>query len=591
LNIFEDIKNGILPDENMVLYLYENRILDKKNEDEIKKYITILNNSFQTATDEERILLNRVLIILEMLIDKKNFVKNFFYRAFQINFHKVNDEYKEFLKKFISLINEDILIDILNNRIIELIDLKKDELRSFFNWILHFIWHISKYHNNRKFTKFYPNLKILLYKLRDLNRIDEMMYVEFFTYHIMGNSFQKIDEWREFNENITKETIKGYKHIISQLPKVNPKEKKKKRIAFIKERIVFNSPYQVEFSLFKNLMENEEFKGNYELIVYTFNQFEKSEDNEKLIKNLENIGIIVRRVVDYFIQDGYYNNYLDKALTLRQNIIEDDIDIMIAGGVFPILNFLYMSRVAPIQIYYSHGNCAFDIPNIDKRISHFTQECKEFEWNIIDVPIAKEFLIGSEGEKIVAEIIKNDYKQRFGDDLVILGTIGRLVKIDSDEYIETLSQIMKTNPNIIYLACGAGNEESIKEKLKKYDVDENRFIFTGLVKPHVYGWVIDIWLETFPLRQGNSRNEFEAKSGAIVGYKNYYTKTAIEDIENFSKELNIPSPLANNLDEVVKITINLIKDKNLRKKTGQLYKKLRDFYSKFDYEKCKKVIE
>ena len=592
MNIFEDIKNGVLPDNNVIFYLYENRFIDEKNKEEIQKYISILNNSFETASTEEKILLNRVLFILEMLIDEKDALKNFLYKALRLNLHDVDDEYKLFFQQFFETkVKQDIMFELLKQRIPELINLNKEELRSFFNWNLHLIWNWKEYHNHEKFRSFYDNLKKLILDLRDKNRIDEMMYVEFFTYHIMGNGFHTIDEWREFNENVTKQTIKAYNQFIPSLSKPKNTKKSKRKIAFIKDRIVFNSPYQVEYSLFKNLMQNEEFTKNYELIVYTFNQFEKSNDDEKLIADLENIGIKVRRVVDYFQKDGYYNNHLDKALTLRENLINDEIDIMIAGGVFPILNFLYVTRTAPLQIYYSHGNCAFDVPNIDKRVSHFNQECQEFEWNIINVPMDEKFLVGSEGEKIVGNIIKEDYKKQFGEDVVILGTIGRLIKIDSNEYIKTISEIMKQNPNTIYLACGTGNEETIKEKIKKYNVDEKRFIFTGHVKPHVYGWVIDVWCETFPLRQGHSRNEFEAKGGAIVGYKKYYTQNAIIDIENLSQELNIPTPLSNNLEEFVVITNNLIKDKNLRKKTGLLYKQLREFYSQFDFNQVKKVLD
>ena len=96
MNIFEDIKNGVLPDNNVIFYLYENRFIDEKNKEEIQKYISILNNSFETASTEEKILLNRVLFILEMLIDDKDALKNFLYKALRLNLHDVDDEYKLF---------------------------------------------------------------------------------------------------------------------------------------------------------------------------------------------------------------------------------------------------------------------------------------------------------------------------------------------------------------------------------------------------------------------------------------------------------------------------------------------------------------
>jgi hypothetical protein len=437
---------------------------------------------------------------------------------------------------------------------------------------------------------FYNNLKILLNQLMEQNRISSVMYVEFFTYHIMGNSFQTIDEWYEFNKNITQKTAPFYKKWGENLPKANPTKKKRKRIAFIKDRIVINSVFQTEYSLFKRLKESKEFNENYEIAVYSANYFEKSQDFDNAIKMLEEIGVPYINPVYNFIKEGYYNDHYQKALKLRETLINDDIDIIIMGGVFPILDFLYLNRTLPLQIYYSHGNCAFDIEGIDKRISHFSQECNEFEWNILNIALEERFLIGTEGEKEIGNLIKQDYLKKFGEDTIILGTIGRLVKIDSDEYIKTIAEIMKQNPNTIYLACGVGNQKTIKEKLKKYNIDEDRFLFLGQVKAHIYGWVIDVWCETFPLRQGNSRNEFEAKGGAIVGYKKYYLEKAIKDIDLIAKELQIKSPLANSIEEYINLVSFLIKDKSIREQTGNLYKLLRKKYSHFDIVNFLRVL-
>jgi len=579
VDIFQNIKDGILPDDEIVFEFLDKDIVDNQNQEEIQKYIEILNNALkQSNTAQEKILLSKVIFVLERLILNEDAFKHFLFNIFTIHIHEVYDEEINFIDKLLSKIDENKLFDNLNNIIDEIDNESKENLRSFFNWIMHKIWNMNRFYVSEKFKLLYDSLKKLLIRLRDKNRIDEMMYVEFFTYHIISNGFQTIDEWREFNENVTKQTIKAYNQFIPSLSKPKNRKKSKQKIAFIKERIVFNSPYMVEYSLFKNLMNNKEFRDNYELIVYTFNQFEKNLDDEKLIIELENLGIKVKRPVDYFQKDGYYNNHLDKALTLRENLIDDEIDIMIAWGSYPILNFLYVTRTAPLQIYYSHGNCAYDVPNIDKRVSHFNQECKEFEWNIINVPIDEKFLVGSEGEKAVGDIIKKEYKEKFGEDVVILGTIGRLVKIDSDEYIKTISEIMKQNPNTIYLACGIGNKKSIKEKLKKYNIDEERFIFTGMVKPHVYGWVIDVWCDSFPLTQGQSKDEFRAKKKPVVFYR--------DDIKQTERN---KSYVSKNIGEYIKNINELIKDKNKREKVGELGYK--DMYKTFTQVDFKKMIE
>jgi len=96
----------------------------------------------------------------------------------------------------------------------------------------------------------------------------------------------------------------------------------------------------------------------------------------------------------------------------------------------------------------------------------------------------------------------------------------------------------------------------------------------------MFGWIIDVWLETFPLRQGQSRNEFEAKKGAIIGYRKYYTQKAIEDIEKLAKEMNIISPLADSKKEYIEKATQIINNQDLRKEIGGLYYKLNNSYRK-----------
>ena len=97
----------------------------------------------------------------------------------------------------------------------------------------------------------------------------------------------------------------------------------------------------------------------------------------------------------------------------------------------------------------------------------------------------------------------------------ILGTIGRLVKIDNDEYLSAIKKIMEKNPHTIYLACGAGNIEYFQERIRAFGL-ENRFVFTGHINPHVFGYVIDLWLDTFPMHQGESMSEYSSKGGVFL---------------------------------------------------------------------------
>ena len=107
-------------------------------------------------------------------------------------------------------------------------------------------------------------------------------------------------------------------------------------------------------------------------------------------------------------------------------------------------------------------------------MSHFSAETK-FKFSLFDIPILEQFS-NPQSDFFQKEAIKIRKKWTGKR---ILGSIGRLIKIDSDMYLEAHSKILNNNPNTIYLACGKGDMQNIREKLIRYNIDEERFIFTG----------------------------------------------------------------------------------------------------------------
>jgi hypothetical protein len=259
-------------------------------------------------------------------------------------------------------------------------------------------------------------------------------------------------------------------------------------------------------------------------------------------------------------------------LLLREQIINDEIDYLVGGFGYDIPNFIFSNRSAPKQLFWSHGNCTSEVENIDIRISHFPQECENHEWKTFTVPMAEEFLVGSDEDKIRGELLKKSLIEGFGEDTVILVTIGRLVKIESEEYIKSISEIMKQNPNTIYLACGNGNQENVEKLMDKYGIDLKRVVFTGQVNPHMYGWVIDVWPDSFPLEQGQSKNEFMAKKGCVIFYNDL--SNINESVYNyfynyFELKLNF-SPLGMHPKEYIQKVNSVIRNNKLRKDVGSI---------------------
>jgi hypothetical protein len=100
--------------------------------------------------------------------------------------------------------------------------------------------------------------------------------------------------------------------------------------------------------------------------------------------------------------------------------------------------------------------------------------------------------------------------------------------------------------------------------MSKYDIDLKRVVFTGQVNPHMYGWVIDVWPDSFPLGNGQSKDEFIAKKKPVIQHiKRHVVKTK----EN--KEF-----VAENDEEYIFIVNSLVMNLERRKKIGNLEYKL-----------------
>ncbi len=70
----------------------------------------------------------------------------------------------------------------------------------------------------------------------------------------------------------------------------------------------------------------------------------------------------------------------------------------------------------------------------------------------------KQFYLPEVDMKMVEEI-----RSRYPKEAIILGFIGRLIKMDSDEYLEAVARIMMQNKNTIFLACGGRPGEHTEE--------------------------------------------------------------------------------------------------------------------------------
>lgn len=373
-------------------------------------------------------------------------------------------------------------------------------------WVVEVFWNMT--------FKEHPAHLVLIDKWIDIlnkameDKQDELVfYMHFPLSHLYLNNCREQHEFKVFTDRVE---IPFSRYIAANAerwglkPNNKPKAEGKKKIAFVYERLVGNSIVKLLISLLTYLS-----KENYELYLYDMAVIEKAVSMPEYIEAVKETG--TKYVNNHeLINDadlGHYYSHFNKCMKLREKMVSDGIDIMIFTGNKAQSAFLASTRTAPKQFFWDHGNHEYDTLNIDKRICHFDDgyrngfEVERFKLSLLDKYLNPETDgIMEQAEKIKASLPKHK---------VILGSIGRIMKL-SDEYIETVAEILRLNPEAIYLACGTGPVEDKRKKTQELGISD-RFIFTGWVDPHVYGHVIDVYLNTFPLVGGESVNEFVSK--------------------------------------------------------------------------------
>ncbi|WP_277656275.1 hypothetical protein [Seleniivibrio woodruffii] len=377
------------------------------------------------------------------------------------------------------------------------------EFKAGLMWITEISWTLA-YKEAKEHMMLMDSWISIFHECIRLKNDEAVFYMHFPLSHVYLNNCHTQPEFKEFNDRVE---IPFSDYIQQNMDRWNikpvTKQNEKKRIGFVYDRLAGSSPVKLLLSLL-HYMKNEP----YELFVYDMAYIEKAVSRKEYIDEVLSAG--AKYVNNHELTDsanGHYYSHFEKNKALRKKVIEDEIDVLIVTSNKSQAAFLCATRTAPQQIFWDHGNHEYDVAGLDSRICHFDDGYRNgFEFQRFDLKMLQKYLNEDEQMKKAAAA---EIKKNLPPHSVVLGSIGRIMKL-SDEYMEMVADILKANPDTIYLACGDGPIEEKKAKARALGVAD-RFIFTGWADAHVYGHVIDIYLNTFPLVGGESVNEFVSK--------------------------------------------------------------------------------
>lgn len=563
------LEKGDIP-ENFYIDLYSYFSGVKLPVDErFESYESFVEKNFVSpqVSDRERVYL-AVLGFISCFANSREYaVKGFLLKVIKI--HLVSAEDSGFTYQIIGFLDNpavsiDTIFEVLKYALQKdnyfLLD--KSLRRTLLNWGMHCFWSAKKLFNHLAWMSLYEEWKVIFYEHINRDECDEAMFVHFILYHKMGNSYQTLEEWKVYNEEISRVGGVYYKDwgLRHNLPATKNSVTKNGKIiiGFLQDRLVENSPYKVQYSVWKSLVESDSFRDKYEIRVYLMSYLEKSPNDINCIEALQRLGISVWDGAAPFYRDGVYHNHLDKALFIRNKILEDGVDILISpNNGYDISDFLVSVRCAPKQLFWCHGNFEYDIDGIDKKITHIDGIGNDsgfdvFKSNTIDLLEAH--------ERVSLQMEAAEVRKKYGANKVIFGTIGRLIKMDNEEFLDSLASILNSCPNAVYLACGTGNISSIKEKVDLMGIGD-RVFFEGFVNTRLYSFVLDVFLNTFPQIQGESAKEvnffggmpivqmYVEESHGILGDREEHLKLRFDDL---NRKLCDGSPASS--EEITELT-------------------------------------
>jgi len=525
-------------------------------------------NILRTELKEKNAANISLLTVFDFLLQKEESLKkaiyeNLFSKVHQDNFMDafsifavLNPTVKDLYSDFMSYIFDDVFLD-LNE------ELQIDYIYKAWNFSQHL------FHDNEASQFAYEELKILFDKAIEVEKTEVAFWLYYTPLHNFNSGtdsdINKVNE--KFKQEIEKPLEKYIQKIL--IPKYNliPNTKifdktKKIKVAFVMQRIINHSTINVFYSLVKSIMQDK--NREYEFVIYDLSFSEAGGSDLSFVEEFKKLGIeyinLHKRIVN---NTNATYSLLEKCIKTRKILIEEKVDIFIGLHTRIEYIFLYATRTTPTQIYWYHSsNAEYHIDGIDKRITHGAIPESGLVFNHFDMPmdLAKynPSVDMTEVKKIKATFPKNSF---------ILGTIGRLIKLDNDEYLKTVSQIMKENPKTIYLACGSGDKEGIQKKLESLEILD-KFYFTGYVDSHVYGHVIDLWLETFPSNNGESLYEYLYKKNFFIKFDNRGARTK-EELEDVRYPLFGKYCWTRTLPQYIENAKLLINDTKLREKVSE----------------------
>jgi len=254
-------------------------------------------------------------------------------------------------------------------------------------------------------------------------------------------------------------------------------------------------------SLLSSLQEH--FYGEYELFLYSWMYKDLA-----FLERISALGVRVRR-----FDLGEYKEM--ELVALRQAFFDDRIAVALTDMNSAVPHYLFERRVAPVQIFYQLGLPFWPLENLDAVFQGWEIDPERLgleagRCHAVPAPkTARHISTPVDMERVRVE------RQRFPESAHVIGFYGRLVKITPTQ-CEIIRRILLLHSDAIAVIGGTGNAAPILRFVEDNQLAGRVFVVNEFVDGAVWGHILDVFLDTFPLTGGYSCREVLAKGKPIV---------------------------------------------------------------------------
>jgi len=245
-------------------------------------------------------------------------------------------------------------------------------------------------------------------------------------------------------------------------------------------------------------------------------------------------------------------NTAERIQAVRAAILADPADILVSDMNTALPTVIFEQRLAPVQMFYQLGLPFWPICNLDgvfrvwntapQRMGFTAEQCFQ-----LNGPWDLEAL----APPVDAQAVQ-DLRTQIAPTGLIIGSYGRLIKITPD-YLALILRLVEAHPEITVAIGGSGDAEPIQHFIAQHRLEQRVRLFAGHVDGHLWGHVLDIFLDTFPLHGGASCREMIAKGKPVVSLYD-------GDMPNLAEEERARALVAHSLDGYGAIASRLIQD-------------------------------